>query len=128
MLHRMLFKTLDRGIPGPLMEKKVLQNEKIVYYSKRYCPVKEKKSRKYQGSSQLMDFHPLNHDESSIIVNDDDLDNDKSFFTMNDAVIGLKLDPPELRRVVPRRYLNIYNHNNCIQAENNSRNQIRHTK
>ena len=43
-LLKVLKKRLNRDVPGPLMEKKVFQNESINYYSKRYCPCKEKKS------------------------------------------------------------------------------------
>lgn len=48
-LHRMLKKPLNYEIPGPLLMRTVFNNEKIQYYAKRYCPIKEKKP---------LNFHP----------------------------------------------------------------------
>lgn len=38
---KMMKKPFKRDVPGPLIEKKFLTNEKIIYYTKRYCPVVE---------------------------------------------------------------------------------------
>lgn len=109
-LLKLMKKRIDRDFPGPLMEKKVFQNEAIMYYSKRYCPCKEKRGPGV--TSQLMNFHPSSDLESL------------SFHNRNDTIIGLKLDPPELKRIPPRRLIHAHNTNTSYITQEllNSRN------
>ena len=94
-ITKMSRKLPNRSMPGPLLEKKFLQNDKIQYYVKRYWPVKGR-NNSLKESSQYMD--ELNIDE----------ENDNSVIEIchdqrTDSVLGLKLRPnPDGRRKPPR--------------------------
>jgi hypothetical protein len=120
----MLKKPLNySNAPGPLMVKHVFNNEKVLYYAKRYCPIKEKKPQ-----SQMMNFHPSTSFVMSEGGQNDSLDEDcvdSSFVFKKDAILGLKLDPPEFRKP-PRNKAN-FNSAAAASIEGNSRNFIKHT-
>jgi hypothetical protein len=62
-----------------------------------------------------MNFHPSG-----------DLDS-QSFHNRHDAIVGLKLDPPELKRIPPRRLIHTHNSNTSYITQEllNSRNIIK---
>ena len=85
---------------GPLLERKVDTNESLIYYTRRYCAIKEKRPRR----------------RPQIDSSSEDLG--------NDAILGLWLAPafvPEARKhYVPRMKTSQSN-------DMNSRNKIKHS-
>lgn len=112
-MAKMFRKLPNRSLPGPLLEKKFLQNDKIQYYVKRYWPVKGK----HNGLKEYSQFL----EEDNLEDENDSLALEICVDSRLDSVLGLQLKPNmEGRRKPPRsRVFGIYpNSNNGHQSRN----------
>lgn len=118
-MTKMFRKLPNRQLPGPLLEKKFLQNDKIQYYVKRYWPVKGKQNGLKECSQFLDEENNLDDDNENSAVDIYCSD------PRSDSVMGLKLRPnPDGRRKPPRsRVYGVYQQNNNGQQQ--SRNTIK---
>ena len=54
-------------MPGPILEKKFLQNDKIQYYVKRYWPVKGRNNSLKESSQYMEELNIDEENDNSVI-------------------------------------------------------------